>query len=153
VTAPGGVVPEWYRVIDPDYAHEVVIIGAPPVATGFTHNVPGASRQRIVTLSFVLFTDANAANRLPRIDYNDSAGNAFFSVGAPFSTPANSTGRYSFGIGVMQFGANAAAAIGGPLPDVRLSVGLSISVAVVGIQVGDQVDGISLFVDQWPVRD
>ena len=138
---------------DEDYAHEPITIGSPPVATGFTHVVPGSSRQRIVAVSFILVADANAANRIARVEYLNAAGAVFFAVAAPFTVTANITSRLNFGIGVQQFGANAAAQIGGPLPDFNLAAGLAVRVAVTAIQAGDQISGASLFVDQWAVRE
>jgi hypothetical protein len=141
------------RPYDADYSHEVVTIGSPAVATGFTHVVPGASRQRIVGVSFVLVADANAANRIARVEYLNAAGAVMFAVAAPFTVTANITSRLNFGIGIQQFGANAAAQIGAGLPAFKLNAGLAIRVAVTAIQAGDQISGASLFVDQWAVRD
>ena len=141
------------RPYDPDYSHEVVTVGSPAVATGFTRTVPGASRWRIQSVSFVLVADANAANRIPRVEYLDAAGNVFAAVAAPFNLTANLTARFTFAIGVIQFGANAAAQIGASLPDLHLNPGLSVRVAVGGVQAGDQISGAALFVDQWAVRD
>jgi hypothetical protein len=141
------------RPYDADYSHEPITIGSPPVATGFTHTVPGASRQRIVTVSFVLVADANAANRIARVEYLNAAGAVFFAVAAPFTVTANITSRLNFGVGIQQFGANAAAQIGASLPPLELNAGLAVRVAVTAIQVGDQISGASLFVDQWAVRD
>jgi hypothetical protein len=133
--------------------HEPVTVGAPAVATGFTHRVPGATVQRIRSVSFVLVADANAANRIARVEYLDAAGAVFAAVAAPFTVTANITSRLTFGIGIQQFGANAAAQIGGPLPDLLLQAGLAVRVAVAAIQAGDQISGASLFVDQYPIRD
>jgi hypothetical protein len=141
------------RPYDPDYSHEPITIGAPAVATGFTHVVPGATRQRIVSVSFVLAADANAANRIPRVEFLNAAGAVFFAVAAPFTVTANVTSRLNFGIGIQQFGANAAAQIGAGLPAFKLNAGLAVRVAVAAIQAGDQISGASLFVDQWAVRD
>jgi hypothetical protein len=115
--------------------------------------VPGASRWRVQSLSFVLVADANAANRIPRVEYLDAAGNVFAAVAAPFVLTATLTARFTFAIGILQFGANAAAQIGASLPDLKLNPGLAVRVAVTGIQATDQISGAALFVDQWAVRD
>lgn len=138
---------------DEDYAHEVVTVASPPAATGFSKVVPGASRWRVQSVSFVLVADANAANRIPRVEYLDASGGVFAAVAAPFVLTANLTARFTFAIGVVQFGANAAAQIGASLPALHLNPGLSVRVAVTGIQVGDQISGAAMFVDQWSVRD
>jgi hypothetical protein len=115
--------------------------------------VPSSVVQRIVAVSFVLVADANAANRIARVEYLNAAGDVFFAAAAPFTVTAGVTSRLNFGIGIQQFGANAAAQIGGPLPDFMLIGGLAVRVAVASIQVGDQISAASLFADQWPIRD
>jgi hypothetical protein len=141
------------RPYDADYSHEVITVGSPAVATGFSRTVPGASRWRVQSVSFVLVADANAANRIARVEYLDASGAVFAAVAAPFTVTANITSRLTFGIGIVQFGANAAAQIGASLPNLRLNPGLSVRVAVAAIQAGDQISGAALFVDQWAVRD
>jgi hypothetical protein len=51
-----------------DYSHgrgfsEVVVVANPAVATGFTYTVSGQYWQRVASLSFVMTSDGNAANR------------------------------------------------------------------------------------------
>lgn len=133
--------------------HEPRTIGQPAVATGFTYPVAGAVVQRIVSVSFLLTADANAANRIPRVEYLDGSGAVFAAVAAPFVLTANLAGRFTFGVGLQQFGSNGAAQIGCALPDYLLHDGLAVRVAVTAIQAGDQISGASLFVDQYPIRD
>src|SRR5215211_5628685 len=87
------------------WTFEPVTIGSPAVATGFTKRVAGSDVWRVLSVSFVLVADGNAA-----------------------------------------------AHIGGPLPDLILMDGLAVRVAVTAIQAGDQLSGISLFVAQSTVR-
>jgi hypothetical protein len=140
------------RPYDADYSHEVITIGSPAVATGFTHVVPGASRQRASRL-------VRARGRRERREPDRARGvpergrRGVLRVAAPFTVTANITSRLNFGIGIQQFGANAAAQIGAGLPAFKLNAGLAIRVAVTAIQAGDQISGASLFVDQWAVRD
>jgi hypothetical protein len=141
------------RPLDGWAEHEPRAIPTPAVATGFTYVVPGTVRERIMAVSFVLVADANAANRLPRVEYLNAAGDVFASVAAPFVLTATLTSRFTFAVGLQQFGANAAAQIGGPLPPLKLNSGLSVRVSVGAVQAGDQISVASLFVDQWPVRD
>jgi hypothetical protein len=131
---------------------EPVTIASPAVATGFTHTFPKSEVTRVVSVSFVLVADGNAANRICRVEYLKTEGIVFFAVAAPFTVTAGVTSRLNFGIGVQQFGANAAAQIGAALPDFELQGGCSVRVAVTAVQAGDQISAASLFVDQWPVR-
>lgn len=133
--------------------HVPITVGAPAAGSGFTHAVPGATFQRVRVVSFLLTTDGNAASRLPRVEFLNAAGDVFAAVAAPFTLAASLAARFTFGIGLNQYGANNAAQIGGPLPDVLLESGLAVRVAIASVQAGDQVSGSSLFVDQYPVRD
>src|SRR6266545_211079 len=141
------------RHYDADYAHEPITIGSPAAGAGFTHVVPGASRQRILSVSFTLVNAVAAANRLPRVEYLNAAGEVFYSAAAPFVTTSGVTSRFSFAVGVTQLGANDAAQIQGALPGFVLNAGLAIRVVVGAVNAADQISGASLFVEQWPVRD
>lgn len=152
-TEPGGAPPGSVRHYSDWRQHEPITVGSPAVATGFTHVVPQAVVQRVVLVSFVLVADGNAANRIPRVEYLNAAGAVFAAVAAPFAITAGVTARFTFAIGIQQFGAAAAAQIGCALPDLLLMDGLAVRVAVAAIQAGDQISGASLFVDQSPVRD
>lgn len=136
-----------------EWRYEPVTIGSPAVALGFTYTAPFSETTRVLGASFQLVTDANAANRIARLEYLNAAGAVFFTVASPFTVTANLTSRLNFGVGLQQFGANAAAQIGGPLPDFPLCGGLAVRLAVTAIQAGDQVQGISLYVAQRTVRD
>lgn len=138
---------------DEDYSHEVVTIGSPAAGQGFLHTVPGASRQRIRSVSFVLVNAVAVANRLPRVEFLDASGAVFYSAAAPFVTTSGVTSRFNFAVGVTQLGANDAAQIQGALPSFKLNAGLSIRVAIGAVNAADQISGASLFVDQWAVRD
>ena len=134
------------------WTFEPVTIGSPAVATGFTKRVAGSDVWRVLSVSFVLVADGNAASRIARVEYLNAAGDVFAAVASPFTVTAGVTSRLTFAVGLQQFGANAAAHIGGPLPDLILMDGLAVRVAVTAIQAGDQLSGISLFVAQSTVR-
>jgi hypothetical protein len=133
--------------------HEPITVGSPAAGAGFSHAVPSAVVQRVVSVSFTLVNAVAAANRLPRVEYLNAAGAVFFAVAAPFVTTSGVTSRFNFAIGQPQYGANDAAQIGGPLPDFMLIGGLAVRVVVGAIDAGDQISGASLFVDQYPIRD
>lgn len=132
---------------------EPITVGSPAAGAGFTHPVPGAATQRIRTVSFRLVNAAAAANRIPRVEFLDAAGAVFAAVAAPFKTTTGVTSRFTFGIGLNQYGADDAAQIGGPLPDLELIAGLAVRVVVGAMNAGDQIDGAALFVEQLAVRD
>lgn len=134
------------------WTFEPATVGSPAVATGFTRTFPGSEVTRVLSVSFVLVTDANAANRIVRVEYLNASGDVFAAVAAPFLQVASITTRYTFAVGLQTFGAASAAFMGGPLPDFVLMDGLAVRVAIAAVQAGDQLSGASLFVAQSTVR-
>lgn len=132
---------------------EPITVGSPAAGAGFTHRVPGATVQKFLTVSFRMVNAAAVANRLVRVEFLDAAGAVFAAVGAPFKTTTGVTSRFTFGVGLNQYGADDAAQIGGPLPALELIGGLALRVAVANMNAGDQIDGAALFVEQTGVRE
>lgn len=153
MTAPEGVHEAYPRHWDDWRQYEPITVASPVAGAGFTHPVPGSVVQLVRSVSFVLVNFAAAANRLPRLEYLNGNGDVFAAVAAPFVTTTGKTARFTFAVGIQQFGANDAAQIGAPIPAYMLQDGLAVRVVVGAMNAGDQLSAISLFVDQWPVRD
>ena len=124
----------------------------PAVATGFAYTVPGTVDQLVVAVSFQLVTDGNAADRLVTFQFVDYDGTSYAPVAAPFTQAASLTTLYTFAVGIQQFGADDAAAIGCGIPPVKLPSGCGVKVTLGSVQVGDQVSAVALLLNQWPVR-
>lgn len=127
-------------------------LASPAVGLGFTVPTSGAGEQIIQSLSFVLVTNGNAANRVPRIEFLGPDGDVFAAIASPFLQTASHTIRYTFAVGIQQFGANDAAFIGAALPPYKLDVSMSIRLAIGAVDAADQVSAASLVAQSWPVR-
>lgn len=135
------------------YAHEVVAVPSVSAGSFPSVTVPGSQEWRIEGVSFVLDTSGVAGARLVRLEYLNGNYETFFTAAAPFTVAANGLTRFSFGIGMQQFGANNAANIGGPLPNFRLPPGHGVLWNGDNFDVGDQFSGAFLFVRQYVVQD
>lgn len=147
------VIPSDFTTLDPRLSHEVVTVGSPVAGAGFTRTVPGDVLWIVRSVSFSMVNAAAAASRIPRVEFLDGSGSVFFAVAAPFHTTTGVTSRFSFGVGINQFGAIDAANIGAPIPELTLVGGLAVRVAVTAMNAGDQISGAALFVDQLPVAN
>jgi len=137
---------------NPLVQRSVVSLPSPAAGQGFTRAISGADTWRVVTIAFRLVASNAPANRIPAVMFLDANGFAFVTVGAPFAQAATLTTDYTFGIGLQQFGAAGAAAVGGPLPDVELDRTTSIHLDIAAVQAADQVSRVRLFVEQHNER-
>lgn len=127
-------------------------VANPAVGLGFTIPTSGAGEQIVQSLSFVLVSNGNAANRIPRVEFLDSNATVVAAIASPFLQTASHTIRYTFAVGIQQFGANDAAFIGAALPPFKLDVSMSVRVAIAAVDAADQVSAVSLVAARWPVR-
>lgn len=139
--------------VHPDrWQHEPVSIGSPAAGQGFTYTLPKTCVAVVRSVSFTLVNAAAAGSRIPRLEFLTNEGAVFASVAAPFTTGNAVTSRFTFAVGIQQFGANDAAAIGAPIPKYVLEDGAAVRVAIAAVNVADQVSGVFAFVDQLPIR-
>jgi hypothetical protein len=133
-----------------EFAHgrafsEVVPIANPAVATGFTYTVSGSYWERLAALSFVLTSDANAANRAVLLRVKDGTGATLVAVPTAAVQVAAKVYTYSY------WGDQAPAtdAVGlvnaQPIPRLFLQPGFTVVVTIGAVQVGDQISAIRLY--------
>ena len=125
-----------------------VFIQAPAVASGFTYTYSVGEAWLLRSLSFQMVTDANAANRIVYLDIFEPGGLRIGRFSSGFTQTATLTTIYTFANDIAAYGANAAASIGAPTPNVWLHPGSKITVGVTNVQAGDQISTILLTVDQ-----
>lgn len=130
-------------------APDLIYVPSPAAGQFGSHEVPGATAQKVVALGFTFAAGAAAANRQPTVEFSAPDGSVIVAVSLPFNVIANGSTFASFGVGLMQFGANTSAFMGGPLPDVWLSNGMTVSVGAVGIQAADTLTAVRLLVAQY----
>lgn len=146
---------EQYRIAEWGWMNPRSVIqsvASPAAGAGFTIPTSGAVEQTLRSLSFRLVTDGNAASRIVVFQFLDPDGTAFGQCAAPFTLAASKTCDFTCAVGIQEFGANDAANIGVPIPEIKLDQTLSVAVTITGVQVGDQVSRIRAAWDRWPVR-
>ncbi len=75
----------------------------------------------------MLYTaSGNAATRIPFFEVLDWSGAIVCMVQTPYTLIATNVSQVSFGVGVQQFGANSAAAMGAGIPPLRLGDGMRV---------------------------
>lgn len=130
----------------------VVTRPSPAAGGGFTYAPPEAVRFKVAAVSFQLVTAVAVATRLVSLDLLDGASNIIGRFSAGFTQSASKTSVYTFAAGINEYGANDAAAIGAPLPDLWLPDGSSIAVNVGAVQAADQVSAVVVTLRQYGIR-
>lgn len=128
-------------------------VPAPAAGVGFTYMNDGRYWQLIDALAFKIVTDSNAANRVVTMTVADASGAALATIVTPAALTASKTGFYSY---VWNFSANTGATDGpflATMPRVFLQPSFTITVALGGVQVGDQVSNIRLQAEQFVTGD
>jgi len=125
-----------------------VSITSPAAGAGFTYTYSVAEAWKLRCLSFQMVTDANAANRIVYLDIIEPGGLRIGRFSSGFTQTTALTTIYTFSNDIAAYGANAAASIGAPTPNVWLHPGSKITVGVTNVQVGDQISTILLTADQ-----
>lgn len=120
----------------------------PAAAAEFLETVPTNARWRFIALSVPFVTDANAANRLPSLFFDDGV-NTFYRITSQQVIVASTTGAVTAGAGI-GFTSGLAAAESLPVPETfYLREGFRIRSVTVAIQAGDNYGAPQLLVEEW----
>jgi hypothetical protein len=145
-----GKVPPVLHGLTSEFAHgrafsEVVAVANPAVATGFTYTVGGSYWERLASLSFVLTSDANAANRAVLLRMKDGTGATLAAV--PTAAVQVAAKVYTYTYSGVQAPATDAVGLANiqPLPRLFLQPGFSVVVTIGAVQAGDQVSAIRVY--------
>jgi hypothetical protein len=133
-----------------EFAHgrafsEVVPYPNPAAATGFTITVGGNYWERMASLSFVLTSDSNAANRAVLLRVKDGTGATL--VGVPTAAVQVASKVYTYTFSGDQTPATDAVGLANiqPAPGIFLQPGFSIVVSIGAAQAGDQISAIRYY--------
>ena len=130
-----------------EFAHgrafsEVAAVVDPAVASGFTYTVTGAYWERLSSLSFVLTTDDQAANRAVLLRVKDGTGATL--IGVPTAAVQVASKVYTYSYWGDQAPATDTVGLvnAQPLPRIFLEPAFTVVVTIGAVQVGDQVTAI-----------
>lgn len=125
------------------------IAGTNPAANvEWSETVPAGARWQILSLSNVFVTDANVANRFPRLIIDDGAANVYESDPAA-ALAASLTRIYNAGLGTARLDAVSTNAQWALPEDVTLMAGSRIRSFVTNLQAGDNWGAPQLLVREW----
>lgn len=127
---------------------QVVAIDTPAAGSELAYKYGQNEFWKPRCLSFQVVTSATVANRLVHLDLLDGAGNIIGRFSSGFTQSASLTTVYTFGVDLNVYGANAAASLGAPIPDLWLHPGCSLAIGVANIDTTDQISAVNLTVDQ-----
>ena len=127
---------------------QIVTVSSPAAGAGQTFKYAGSEFWRVRAVSFQLVTSATVANRIVYLDMLDGDGKRLGRFSSGYTQTASLTSVYTFGVGMNVYGANAAASIGAPLPDLWLRKGCELSIGVTAIDTTDQLSVIRVTLDQ-----
>jgi len=161
--AQSGVDPTGPRLVAPwlsDYVQlttevpPIIGVAAPTAAAGanFVLLVPRNENWRFLSLVLNFVTDANAANRLLRVELLDTAGLVVWRTLAELVQVASTNFNYT----VAHQGTSFARPAGGNIifahtpPDLWLPAGFTLRSQIVNIQVGDAISAGRMVVEVWP---
>lgn len=126
----------------------VVTIPATDAVAGMMYELPGSVLYSILSFSFDLVTEGDAANRQVVAQLLDSTGALLFAEAAPAVQTAGLTVQYSFAGDRQPFGTLALRLMGGGFVRGRLPQNLSVGIAVGAAHAGDRLTNIRLLVHQ-----
>ena len=133
----------------PHWTHEPVALGSPAAGSALTYTVPPANEVLVVAVSFTFTASAQAANRIPFVQFLDQTGTAVAEVATPYKLIATNASRVTFGVGIVQFGADSAVRIGAGIPAIVLSDGMQLSLSATAIDAADTITAARMYVRQW----
>jgi len=128
-----------------------VSLATPAANTEFTQSVPGLETWRLVCLQVLLTTDANAANRIFRLNLVDENGNIVFHGQANLSQPASTATVYQCAA-IGADSANLLSTFHSMLIPFKFQMpaGYLVRSDTLNMQAGDQYSGIHLLFEVWP---
>ena len=127
----------------------VVPQAAPAAGSEFVVASGGGTYWRLISLRFILTTDANAANRIVTLLADDNS-DAFWQNGISGAQVATTAQAYSVTTGANNFGAGAAIRpIGWPDAGLWLYPGWRLRSLTEAIQAGDQYSDIVALVEEF----
>lgn len=129
---------------------ELIELPQPAVGAVGTYKIPGETFTRVVAGRARLVTSAVVANRFPALDVLDGDGTIVLRVMSPTAVVASTTRDVSF---ISNLGVSLTSGFGEdalPFSDGLFPPGFQIRVSVGGIDVGDQLSGLSLLVWRVP---
>ena len=127
---------------------QVVALPNPAAGAELSYSLPGSEYTLVHAVTFKLVTSSSAATRTVFLDFVDGSATIIARHSPGFTQAASKTTVYTFGVDLLSYGANDAAAMGAPLLEMFLRRGQKITTTITNVQSADQISDVRLVVDQ-----
>lgn len=137
----------------PGYAvgwQQPIYVPAPAAGANWSHKVDGRYFERLLTVTFVVATDAVVANRVPLVQLLDGNGTVVTAVPAGGTVVASSSLQSYLAVNNPVLAGAASGGSFGFLPDLLVPPDWTWRSQVAGLDVADQISGVVLLVQQFP---
>lgn len=128
-----------------------VVVANPAAGANFSATVPPGVAWEVISVELRLTTSAVVANRQTNLVFTDPTGlelgRLYYGAAVAASTVATIT--YMQGIGTSQGGSIGFQSL--PSPSLPLLAGGTVATSISGIDTGDQLSNIALYVREWSV--
>ena len=129
---------------------EAIPLPSPAAGAQWSRTVPGPFTERLVTVTWLLTTDAVVANRFPQIQLADAQGRIVVITNAAGTVLAGSTVRPSLHVKCSNIPGNPSGVAPGWLPDVLAPAGWTWSSVTSGMDAGDTITAVMLTMYRFP---
>lgn len=128
---------------------EVTLGTSPAAGANFSLQNTGLQDSRLLSITFKLVTDGNAASRYVSVDYNDGNSHLFVRNGIQGAVAASTTALFSFNSHRTISEANANNEVFAPLQPALIQSTQSIGINVANIQATDQLSQIVMLWERY----
>lgn len=132
--------------------HEPISLGSPATGAALTYTVPGSVQMEVLSVSFTFTAGAGVADRYPLVQFLDTAGVAVAEVGTPYKLVATNPSRVTFGVGIVQFGADSAVRMGAGIPCLRIGDGMRVRLTATALDATDAITAARIYARLWRLR-
>lgn len=129
---------------------DIVPVTTPLAGAAAVHLIPSRTAEAVLTAVATYTLSAAVANRFPSLSFRNGDGAVFAVFAASTAVVASAVATFTWALGCNIPAGAAGAAPVVPLPDFILDPGWSIVIGAVGLDVADQISGVSLAVNHIP---
>ena len=126
-------------------------VTTPAAGSGWTFTCDGRGLRRLSSLVFTLATSAVVAARYPALEYRGGDGNPYAVAAVAATIAASSTQRYVFATNYAAQAWNTGTDAFAPLPQLFLSPGDTLVLAIANVDAGDQVSLVRGTLERFPL--
>lgn len=126
---------------------QLSVVPIPAAGSAAKLTIPGTAFQRLLAAHFTLTTSAVVANRFPRVSFVDGDGTVRARFTTSVAVVAASVVTYTFAVNQGDHSHVATGDGYSSIPDMILSSGYGVLFDAAGLDIGDQISAVDIFMD------